>query len=178
MSVARTHVGAAAALGAIAVTVPTARAEPPPAAHCVTQTLPTEQIRRGGTSPTECFSTFDEALASIGVAPERRRSVTPASAGIALAASGIVAVHYEHTGAAGETLTVFGECNGSGINMGPGDPWNDRISSTRHQLCGTVKHFADWGATGDYYITTGVWGAIRNMNGLLNDRSSSIFYFA
>jgi hypothetical protein len=95
-----------------------------------------------------------------------------------LAAAGPLAIHYEHASGQGDSLLINGECNGSGITFPVGDPWNEVISSTRHQWCGTVKHFSGPGATGDVQITNGGFGVLNNVNGQLNDRVSSTYYFA
>jgi hypothetical protein len=91
-----------------------------------------------------------------------------------LAADQPLATHYVDANGLGASLTVYGSsCEGGGVNLS--SPYNDVISSTRHLLCGRIKHFADANANGDYQITT---GGLANMNATMNDRTSSIYYYA
>jgi hypothetical protein len=89
--------------------------------------------------------------------------------------AGYLAYHYIDADGWGGSLAVSGSCNGSGLNLGAG--WNDMISSTRHQACGRIKHFSDANGSGDYQITQAAAGGVVNLNGSLNDRVSSTYYY-
>jgi hypothetical protein len=177
MAVLRKEFGALAALVAVPIAAPPVAAAPQGDANkCVATTLSFDEIQRGETSDVECYRTFNEMLAARGLAPADGHGVDVDEAATLFGLGGAVAWHHEHGGGGGSYLTVNGSCDGGGIVLP--SAWNDRISSTAHGLCGKIKHFSEANATGDYQITYGSDGQTVNLNGQLNDRVSSIFYYA
>lgn len=164
MSVFRRDLGAFAALAALPAALPLAGSVAPAAAQaptqCMTRLLSPEQMATGMPSQVRCYRTHAEMLSAAGI-----RS---------LAADQPLATHYLDANGLGASLTVYGSsCDGGGVNLS--GPYDDAISSTRHLLCGRIKHFAEPNAGGDHQITT---GGLVNMNANMNDRTSSIYYYA
>jgi hypothetical protein len=177
MSVLRKEFGALAALVAVPIAAPSVVEAPQgDAAKCVTTTLSIDAMRRGETSEVECYRTFNEMLDARGLAPADGHRMGANEAATLLGLGGAIARHHEHQGGGGTFLIVNGSCDGGGIALPP--EWNDRFSSTTHGLCGKIKHFSEANATGDYQITFGTDGQTVNVNGQLNDRVSSIYYYA
>ncbi len=144
----------------------------PGAGHCVTTLLTPRQMARGATSELRCYPRFDQAMASVGVRVPR--SATPADVAGG-GASTLVAIHYDGTNGSGDSLSISGtDCNGGGISLSGG--WNNAISSTAHQLCGQIKHFANTDYSGATSLTEGGWGAVRNVGSLSNDVGSIRYY--
>jgi hypothetical protein len=87
-------------------------------------------------------------------------------------ASGLVAIHYDAANGTGSYLAVLGTvCDGGGISIAPGDPWNDKISSTRHQTCNTIKHFEhpDFsGATETTKRPSGEYQTLTTLNNIVS----------
>ena len=182
----RSAVAAAAVLvpaapATAATTTPEARPGPtvatPGGQHCATTALTLDQLRAGARSAIHCHDTFAGAMASIGVAvpvgaPLARQQE------VALASGSVLAIHYEHASGAGSSFSVSGStCDGGGISMSSSDPWNDRVSSTRHQLCTQVKHWTGPSSTGDVQLTQGASGSLHDMNATLNDDVTTIRYW-
>jgi hypothetical protein len=164
MSSIRKELTAFAALAALPTALPMvgpAGARPVPQ-QCMTHVLSAQEMRRGVHSEVTCYRTTTEMLAAAGADGFRDVLDVP------------LATHYVDANGSGDSLTVFGaSCNGGGTNL-TGE-WNDSISSTLHQLCGRIKHFADANAGGDYQITT---GGLVSLSPSMNDRTSSVYYYA
>lgn len=166
--------------------------------YCVTSVLPLEAIQAGEQSVFTCFRTAEAQRAELGYAPEDlmlpqsdlrgtsgRVDMASRDRASAVAASVLGpdqtfwAVHTDGFNGGGLRLTVTGSingCDGSGISMPWYDGWNDAISSTRHYVCGTVKHFLDEQFEGPFLTTTGTPGTVRNMNSAMNNQVSSMKY--
>lgn len=168
-------IGSLCAAPAVAAEPVGASVGEPGGPYCVTTALPVAAIEAGATSDIECYSTLEEAFASADAS---------AGAGASRAAGGdtaatsqasyLLAIHFD-AGVSGYDLLVYGEaCDGRGISLA-GDWWNDRISTTQHRYCGTVKHIDHGDYTGDYEITSGGFGSIHFL-GPLNNRVSSVRY--
>jgi hypothetical protein len=166
---------------------------------CSTYVLTAEQITAGVTSRVDCYATLAESRVAVGLSPDESteaelsaaRAVTGEAKsqgaadradGLAVAASSgnlAWARHYDYVGG-GASFTVSGPatgCDGSGISFAAGDPWNDRISSTRHYLCGKVKHWTDGGFGGNLDITVGLLNQLLGLGGLLDNQATSMRYF-
>jgi hypothetical protein len=178
----RGEVGAVAALVVAPMAVPTsAVASDTPEAdagtHCVVETAPLDDLARGARTEPRCYSTVTELLRANGLAGALERSIGIDEATQRFAGAGFLAYHYVDAHGGGASLAVSGTCGGSGLSpLPPG--FNDQVSSTRHLQCGRIKHFSDANGGGDHQITTGAFNAVVNMNGLLNDRVTSTFYYA
>lgn len=120
--------------------------------HCRTVGLTAEQVAAGETSEVTCE-----------VAGPRRRS------------SLVAAIHYDGVNGTGSLLEVEGDCSVR-VSFSSSDWWNNRISSTRYTICGNVKHFVNSSWTGTNQLTTGTAGQVDNLNGTLNNETSSIGY--
>ena len=89
----------------------------------------------------------------------------------------MLAYHYDAANAQGSPYFVLGsDCAGGGVSFGAGEWWADRISSVRHHGCSAVKHWTGAGNTGASQTTEGGIGAVRNLNGTLNNSVRSIQY--
>lgn len=87
-----------------------------------------------------------------------------------------LAYHYTEANGHAASILVSGSCNGGAITqLAP--EWDEVISSTRHQACGRIKHFAGPNGSGEHQITRGSPGSVSNMNAALNNRVSSIYYY-
>jgi hypothetical protein len=92
-----------------------------------------------------------------------------------LSRSGPIAIHHSGSSGGGSYLNVFGSCVG-GISFPNGDPWNDRISSTTHYTCGTIKHFANVDYTLGPETSNGSYGLTWDLSAYTDDQVSSIAY--
>lgn len=148
--------------------------EDPGATYCATTMLSAEQIDAGVRSTIVCFDSLDESLRSVGLDPG---TVTRSASGVpqaALNAGGLVAVHYDNVNGQGLYLNINGSgCNGGGVSFAPWEFWNDRIRSTAHRGCSTIKHWAEPQYQGDMVATT---GGVTNL-GSLAGRVTSVRYF-
>lgn len=144
--------------------------------HCVVETRPMAELERGVPTEARCYPTVTELLRANGLAGAAEGAVSIDEAQRRFAAAGYLAYHHVDANAGGISLAVSGSCDGSGIASLPAG-FNDQISSTRHLLCGRIKHFADANAAGDHQITSAGYNAVVNMNGQLNDRVSSTYYY-
>ncbi|MBI2703899.1 MAG: hypothetical protein HYX32_01210 [Actinobacteria bacterium] len=183
----------AAALAAVAPSIvvgiggPARAAEQPnpqkaatsPGRYCTTRLLSPAELDQGVKSVVNCSESFTDAMARAGVRMDPNS--TPDAVFVdgvqTRDASGWVAVHYDPYGGSAQGLYVLGTtCEGGGISFNAGDYWNDKISSTRHQSCGTIKHWDANNYTGPAEITTGGSGNLSNL-GPMSDRVSSIRYY-
>lgn len=169
--------GAATTPSTDPASLPGSTVDAPLGRHCTTPALTPDQLRAGARSALRCHDTFAEAMGAVGVA-------VPADAPLAvqreaaMASGSVLALHHEHASGGGASLSVTGaSCDGGGVSLSASDPWNDRISSTRHQLCTQIKHWSGAGYTGDVQLTEGGAGIVRNMNGTLNDAVTSMRYW-
>ncbi len=139
--------------------------------HCATRMLTPSELDEGKMSSILCFSTRQLATRSLDghVADSVRRADT----------SGLVAIHYDSSGGSGTSLSIAGtDCNGGGINLDAADPWNDLISSTRHQLCSKIKHFETYNAgPGASQLTENGSGWSANLNSSVSNKVSAIRYY-
>lgn len=90
--------------------------------------------------------------------------------------SATLAIHYDATNGNGAQLSVLAPTCDHKVKFVSTDWWNDRISSTRHISCGNIKHFVNNQFTGTHQLVQGVYGDLHNLNGTLNDQTSSIGY--
>lgn len=141
--------------------------------HCVVEVLGVDAIGNFVLGPEVCFKTLAEALSFVGV-PDVDVDATPADLPRSvLATSQVLGIHYEHSNLSGSSLTIRGtSCVGGGLNLS--SSWNDRISSTFHGLCGTIKHYEHIHYGGAVLTTYAPW---MNMTSAMNDETSSIKYF-
>jgi hypothetical protein len=135
---------------------------------------PSGSSGRASTAPRKCFASFADVLTHTGggavdVAPD----VTPANASReTLMSSDLLGVHCENAGLGGSSFTVWGSsCVGGGLPLSRF--WNDRISSTAHGLCNTIKHYEHSNYTGAIFTTTAPW---QNITGVMNDKTSALTY--
>lgn len=178
------HAGAVTAFVAIPLAsfVSTAHAAPPETAsepentYCSTNLLTPAEMQAGVTSVIHCYPTFDASLGAVGV---RAPAGVTASAAMETAdVSGLVAIHYKMNNGIGQYLAIAGTtCNGGGISFNAGDPWNDVITSTRHQSCSQVKHWSDANFSGAEETTNGGSGTIVTLRSVVAGQVSSIKYF-
>jgi hypothetical protein len=179
----RRFTATAAAVGAVALPIAssqTAEAAPTPVEkpHCSTRALTAAQIDRGERSTVACFPTFVESMAALGVTVPANATPRDLRIQSVAALSGVLAIHYDGFSASGSSLSVGGtDCGGGGISLPAGDSWNDRISSTKHQLCGRVKHWTDANYSGTSQLTEGGFNVARDMNSSLHDNVTSIRYY-
>jgi len=183
----RALLGAAAAVpAALSLTVPTAASaapapatqpedDPSPDRFCSTSLLTPAEMDAGVTSTVVCYDTLDDSLRSVGVDPAAVPASLSSGQVVALSGEGFVAVHHRNNNGLGESLSIRGsECNGGGLNFGPGDYWNDAFRSTTNRACSTVKHWSEPNYSGDMATTTGIGSS--NL-GSVSGRVSSIKYF-
>lgn len=145
-----------------------------PEQHCVVQVLGEDTEGNFILGPEVCFKTFAEVLTHVGV-ENVDPGITPATATRELLrSSSLLGVHFEHSGLRGRSSTVWGTgCTGGGFNVSSW--WNDRISSTAHGLCGTIKHYEHFNYQGAVFTTNAPQGDIT---GVMNDKTSSIKFFS
>lgn len=128
--------------------------------ECHTWALTAEEIDAGETSEITCEWAVEGAVATMATSDEYK-----------------LATHYSGPSGFGTMLSVYGtNCNGGGVSFGAGDPWDDRIVSTRHYLCGTIKHFEHSDYSGIEETTTGTWGSVHNLGQDLYQETSAIEY--
>lgn len=176
--------------------------EPAKTEHCVTDILSIDEMARGAVSKVDCFDTYAEVLRVLGYevtdedvtpggptdpsAQDSRRaprgSAANAARGIAVNAASFpvnkLATHFDDLLQNGSSLTVNGtNCDGGGISFGFGNSWNNRIRSTVHYKCHTIKHYPGSSYDGTAYQTTGYWGNPRSMDTTMDREASSIKYF-
>lgn len=149
---------AVAAPAAAAVAAPAPAEEPALVQSCTTTTLPLEAIAAGARSEVSC-------------------TWVPADAATRMVRSGYIAVHYDGSSGSGAQLAVGGSCSG-GISFAPSDPWDDRISSTGHRVCGTIKHYTNRDYTGGPQVTEGGLGVVLNLGAWVSNQVSSVVYAA
>jgi uncharacterized protein affecting Mg2+/Co2+ transport len=139
------------ATAASATTTPTIQ-------HCVTAALTDAQVAAGQTSKVTCVDV------PVGT-PLRRSSM-------------VIARHYDLTNATGAVLDVTGTtCTGAQVSFLSTDPWNNRITSTEHTVCGYAKHWSNSNYTGSNELTgNGTGGYVQNLGATLNNATSSIDY--
>jgi len=166
-------VGAVLPMGAVVAADPA----PPevPKNHCVTSELTPEQLASGQRSTLTCFTTFAEALASRGIHVGEEVQPAGLSTEVILSVSTLAAVHFDGNNGGGASLLVYGDCTGGGISLD--SSWDNRISSTRHAACGTIKHFDSTSYSGTQENTRGLYGNTFDLT-TLNDRVGSAKYFA
>lgn len=159
-------------LGTVAPALPPAKAEPA-GTDCVTTALTPEQLAAGGKPTVTCYPTLADALSSTGIEVDPYASRQELLDAAALSST-ILAIHYDGSNGTGGSLSVNGTaCNGGGISFtGSLAGWDNRVSSTRHYLCGTIKHWDASNYAGDQETTS---GGLANLSSLSN-RSTSISY--
>lgn len=153
--------------------------EPEETIHCSTRLLTPAEVEAGVKSQITCSTSISDALAAQGLAVDPASSPDSLGDGPVgtLDSSGLVAIHYDGAYASGSSLSVVGSvCDGGGISFSSGDWWNDRISSTRHQACSTIKHWEHANYTGTAEITQNGSGYYSNL-GSTNNVVSSIRYY-
>lgn len=162
---------AVAALAAVPVLVPTsASASEQKAQHCVVEAigvLPSGELE---TTPATCFTTFEEAMASVGLAA---RSVADLDAG-ALRLSTLIAVHYDLTngvpgGAGTYSVSSVTSPACSGFKNMP--PYMANAVSSTWSIC-DVRHHDDPNQSGTYLDTP---PGTNNLGGM-NNRTESASY--
>jgi hypothetical protein len=136
---------------------PVAADEPALVMSCTTPTLSYEEVEAGALSEITCE--WVEPGEWVGT---MFRATT-------------VAVHYDGVSGINPSLVVTGNCYES-IALSTNDPWNNAISSTRHQACGTIKHYDLSNMSGDTYVTTGGSGMLWGDLDAMNNRTSSVGY--
>lgn len=134
--------------------------EPELVESCTTTTLTDAQIAAGERNEISC-SWVDET--------QLRSQLSRMSR------SGPIAIHHDGSSGGGAYLNVFGSCAG-GLSFSYSDPWNDRISSTSHYTCGTIKHFANADYTLGPETSQGSYGLTWELSGYTNNQVSSIAY--
>jgi len=167
-------VGAVIPVAASTAAADTAPSEVPKN-HCTTTELTAAQLAAGQRSTITCYETFSEALASRGIHVGVDVQPVGLSADVMLSVSSLAAIHFDLNNGSGGSLTVYGDCSGGGISLDPS--WDNRISSTRHGACGTVKHFDSTAYTGAQENTRGPYGGTYDLT-TLNDNVGSAKYFA
>ncbi|WP_334141621.1 hypothetical protein [Rhabdothermincola sp.] len=144
--------------------------------YCRVEIQTRADVEAGKVAEPVCFDTFAKLLSSLGVAPGVAVADSPAAMAAESWPSNALAAHYEGLGGSGSYIVVVGnDCTGGGLNLSP--DWNDRIRSTRHLRCGTIKHWRDWGLQGPAETTSGSYGTIRNLT-TLDQQVTSIQYYA
>lgn len=164
---ATTHLTRAAVACALAPVAVVVQASSPAVADespalvmsCTTSTLPIEEVQKGATSDVWC------------------EWVEPGEWAGSMLRATTVATHYDNVDGIGPALTVTGQC-GQSISFGAGDPWNNTIGSTRHHVCGNIKHFDNANLTGDSLLTTGLFNFLWGSLGTMQNRTSSVGYGA
>lgn len=150
------------------------------APHCSTTVIPPAEFRAGVRNSIKCFATVDEALADAAGTLASRASVTSADGGgfdSPNAGPWVLATHYDTTDTqTSESFSVVGyDCDGGMITLG-GSSWNDRISLTKHGMCGSVKHYANVDGSGASQMTQQPNGYCQSLNGTMTNQSSAITY--
>ncbi|WP_208028727.1 hypothetical protein [Rhabdothermincola sediminis] len=144
--------------------------------YCQVEIQDRADVEAGKVAELVCFDSFAGLLSSLGVAPRAAMADSPATMAAESWPSNALAAHYDGVGGGGSYVVVVGnDCNGGGLNL-PSD-WNDRIRSTRHLRCGTIKHWRDWGYQGPSETTGGSYGTIRSLT-TLDQQVTSIQYYA
>jgi hypothetical protein len=144
--------------------------------YCQVEIQDRADVEAGKVAEPVCFDSFAELLSSLGVAPGVAVADSPAAMAAESWPSNALAAHYEGLGGGGSYNVVVGnDCNGGGVNLS--SDWNDRIRSTRHLRCGTIKHWRDWGLQGPSETTSGSYGTVRNLT-TLDQQVTSIQYYA
>lgn len=147
---------ATALAGAAPGSVGAVAAEEVVAEHCYTEALTAEEVEAGAYSEIVCYPADEEPPAA------RRMAVSFATV-------------YTGANGSGTPLTIGGaSCTGGAANFAPGSAWDNVISSTDLLACGNAKHWSGNGFTGSNQLVSG--GGIHNMNGTLNNATSSIQY--
>lgn len=159
--------------------------------HCITDALSGTAIERGAVSALTCFPTYGEAMVALGLArpgaviepgsaedPIRQpKGVSGRGRPQARFPSQGLAQHWNDLSQTGSSITVNGTtCDGSGIQFGFGHAWNNRIRSTVHLRCYTIKHYPGDSYDGNWQTTEGNYGNPRTMNTSLDRETSSIMY--
>lgn len=153
--------------------VPSAAAAAAPQ-HCVAHVVDQRADGELVLSETRCYSTFQGAMRSEGVAAWGEGAAEKAAAaqpGVA-ALSFTLAIHYDNpnqNASAGSFSVTGTNCSGGYLNMTPS--WNNRVSSTTNG-CPNVTHYDLINLGGAWYTTTGSGGNL----GSLSDRVSSVRY--
>lgn len=143
-----------------------------PAEDCVLsvigQEVDGELIVEGPT----CYSSLTDALVAAGAEVDPASDLTVADlaadsgAARAVAASSVLAVHYDGSNLTGATLTVNGgACSGGYTNLSAS--WINRISSTLN-YCPTVRHYDGYNLTGSSQVTTSTSWNLTSLNNLAN----------
>lgn len=174
--------------GAIALTVATPLAAATGAAaeerkqldHCVMEVAGQADSGILVEQRTECFATFSEAMASVGL-PYDSPEDLPApgtdenarfGSGLSAAArsSGPLATHFDASNLTGTSITVTGaDCGGGWLNLSTA--WANRISST-YNFCSQVVFYDGIDKTGASRST----GANGWSLGTFSDRAESVMY--
>ncbi|MEJ5255944.1 MAG: hypothetical protein WHS89_11380 [Acidimicrobiales bacterium] len=147
----------------------------PPERYCRVEAQDEVEVRAGKVAAPVCFDSFASLLESLGVEPSKVVD-DPGAMSASSWPSNALAAHYEDGSGSGVYIVVVGDdCNGGGLNLS--SDWNDRIYSTRHLRCGTVKHWRDWGMQGPSETTSGSYGTLRPLI-TLGGQVTSIQYYA
>lgn len=146
-----------------------------PERYCQVEVQDEADVRAGKLAEPVCVDTFAALLTSLGVEPSKVVD-HPAAMAPASWPSDALAAHYDGMSGTGSYIVVTGgDCNGGGLNLSP--EWNDRIRSTRHLRCGTIKHWRDWGMQGPAETTSAGYGVVRNLT-TMDRQVTSIQYYA
>jgi hypothetical protein len=145
--------------------------ESAPLAFCSGHAQTKEQIKAGEVAQFQCFTTFEEAMAAVGIMVNRgdtpetfaARAKLAAASGsstdMATSASGdfLLAIHYgvvdAPSGATPAYMPVGPNCDNYGINIA-GTYVDNWIRSTRPAGCSKIKHFEGANWSGQYTQTT------------------------
>ena len=176
-ALAATQLASAATTSPATTTTPTVTptdAQSAATPFCSTRALSPQQLQDGVKSTIKCYAALTESFDAIGV---HMASATSSQLAVTNDASVLLAYHYDATNGSGTSFAVSGACDGGGLSMAAGDPWNDRISSTRHYACSRIKHFADANFSGTAEWTNNSSGNASNL-GVISDAVSSIRYYA
>jgi hypothetical protein len=152
---------AAAALGGLCLATPAAAA--PVEQHCAVHVIDQEPDGELVLSKPECFRSLDEAMDQGAIAD------TQAGSTQALAASTVLAVHYDGANFSGSSLTIFGTtCSGGYTNLAL--IWRNRISSSSNG-CPVVRFYDGVNLTGAVETQVGSGNLFT-----LNNRADSVQY--
>ena len=140
----------------------------PTETHCVVSVV--DQLESGEyvLSDEECYDTFAEAMASVGVdaSTSSRQAVVENAATV----QSTLAVHFDGANYTGSSFSVSGvDCLGGYINLSA--TWDNRVSSTFGGICGRIRHWSGANISGSYQDTLNTGNLTT-----LNNAASSIQY--
>jgi hypothetical protein len=174
----RRAVAAGAAVGAAAALIPStaARAAEPATRtrdQCVESVIGRSDTGELITTAPTCFTTLEDALASVGYSRDAARVVRSGSGSVervTAAASVTIGVHFDGANRTGASITVSGDlCDGGYLNLS--SDWINRISSTFNE-CPNTRFFDGFDKTGTVEATT-----LSTVNlSTLNNAANSILY--